>query len=99
MEDDLGQIVGSYYYDPFGRRLWKDVGGTRTYFHYGNEGLLGEYDATGTLIKTYGWKPGSQRGSDPLYMQQGGSTYYYHNDHHGTPQKLRGRKLRGRVYV
>ncbi len=48
------RIEATYYYDPFGRRLWKEVGGTRTYFHYADEGLIGEYDAGGAEIKTYG---------------------------------------------
>ncbi len=88
VEDDSGNTIASYYYDPFGRRLWKEVSSTRTYFHYSNEGLLGEYDATGAVIKTYGWKPNAIWSTDPLYMQQGSNTYFYHNDHLGTPQKM-----------
>jgi YD repeat-containing protein len=62
-----GNVIARYAYDPFGRRIWKDVGGTRTYiFHYSDEGLVGEYDAAGDVIKTYGWKPGSTWGTDPL---------------------------------
>ena len=41
VEDGAGNVIASYYYDPFGRRLWKDVGGTRTYFHSADEGLGG----------------------------------------------------------
>jgi hypothetical protein len=26
---------------------------------YADEGLIGEYDSTGTEIKTYGWRPDS----------------------------------------
>ncbi|WP_155324751.1 RHS repeat-associated core domain-containing protein [Desulfosarcina ovata] len=88
VEDGSGNVIASYYYDPFGRRLWKDVGGTRTCFHYSDEGLEGEYDATGTVIKTYGWKPGSTWSTDPLFMKIGTECYYYHNDHLGTPQKM-----------
>ena len=57
-EAGTGSLTATYYYDPFGRRLWKDVGGTKTYFHYADEGLIGEYDASGVEIKTYGYKPG-----------------------------------------
>jgi len=39
-----GVLIASYGYDPFGRRLWKEVGGTRTYFHYSDEGLVAEMD-------------------------------------------------------
>jgi RHS repeat-associated protein len=88
IEDGSGNVVAQYTYDPFGRRLWKEVGGTRTYFHYSDEGLVGEYDATGAAIKTYGYKPGSTWTTDPLFMKVGSDFHYYHNDHLGTPQKL-----------
>ncbi len=85
VEDGTGSVIAEYYYDPFGRRLWKEVGGQRTYFHYSDEGLVGEYDATGSEIKTYGYKPDSTWTTDPLFMKQGGEYYFYHNDHLGTP--------------
>ena len=89
VEDGSGTVIATYYYDPFGRRLWKDVGGTRTCFHYSDEGLVGEYDAGGTEIKTYGWKPGSTWSTDPLFMRdQSGEYFWYHNDHLGTPQMM-----------
>jgi len=81
-------LIASYYYDPFGRRLWKEVGGVRTYFHYADEGLIGEYDSTGNEIQTYGYKPGSTWATDPLFMKEGSSYYFYQNDHLGTPQKM-----------
>ncbi len=68
--------------------MWKEIGGTRTYFWYSDEGLVGEYDAVGTEIRTYGWKPGTIWSTDPLFMKQGAKYYYYHNDHLGTPQKI-----------
>jgi RHS repeat-associated protein len=83
-------IVATYYYDPFGRRLWKDVDGTRTYFLYSDEGVIGEYDSTGNEIKTYGWTPDSIWGTDPLFLKINGYYYFYQNDHQGTPQKLIG---------
>jgi len=89
VEDGDG-IVATYYYDPFGRRLWKDVDGTRTYFLYSDEGLIGEYDSTGNEIKTYGWTPDSIWGKDPLFLKIDGYYYFYQNDHQGTPQKLIG---------
>ena len=88
VEDGSGTVIATYYYDPFGRRLWKEVGGTRTCFHHSDEGLVGEYDAAGTEIKTYGWKPGSTWSTDPLFMKVGGQYYWYHNDHLGTPQMM-----------
>ena len=90
VEDDSSTVIAEYYYDPFGRRLWKDVGGTKTYFFYADEGLVGEYDGAGAEIKTYGYKPGSTWTTDPLFMKIGGDYYFYQNDHLGTPQKITG---------
>ena len=80
--------VASYAYDPFGRRVKKQVGSTVTLFVYTDEGLVGEYDGAGMMRKLYGWKPDGLWGTDPLYMVEGGKTYFYHNDHLGTPQRL-----------
>jgi RHS repeat-associated protein len=88
VEDNTGTVIALYYYDPFGRRLWKEVGGVRTYFLYAYEGLVGEYDGSGVEIKAYGYAPGSTWTTDPLFMKQGNDYYFYHNDHLGTPQKL-----------
>lgn len=83
-----GAVVAEYGHDPFGRRLWKDAGGRRTYFFYADEGLVGEYDAAGVEIRTYGYRPGSAWTTDPLFMKEGAEYYYYHNDHLGTPMML-----------
>jgi RHS repeat-associated protein len=88
VEDGTGTEVASYYYDPFGRRLWKEVSGVRTYFFYSDEGLIGEYDATGQEHQTYGYEPDSLWSTNPIYQKKGGVYYYYQNDHLGTPQKL-----------
>jgi len=50
--------------------------------------LIGEYDSTGSEIKTYGWAPGSQWSTDPLFVKAGSTYYWYRNDHQGTPQKI-----------
>jgi large repetitive protein len=39
-------LISNYYYDPFGRRLWKEVAGIKTYFVYADEGLVAEADAS-----------------------------------------------------
>lgn len=88
VEDDGGTSIASYYYDPFGRRLLKDVGGVKTYFLYSDEGLIGEYNASGTEIRSYAYKPDSTWTTDPLFMEQDGQYYFYHNDHLGTPMQL-----------
>ncbi|MCP4399116.1 MAG: hypothetical protein GY801_17680, partial [bacterium] len=88
VDDVNGGMIAEYAYDPFGRRLWKEVGGTRTYFFYADEGLVAEYDAAGNEIRAYGYKPDSTWTTDPLWLKQNGEYYFYQSDHLGTPQKL-----------
>ncbi|HDM77711.1 MAG TPA: RHS repeat protein, partial [Deltaproteobacteria bacterium] len=88
VEDGEGNVIARYYYDPFGRRLWKDVQNTRTYYFYSNEGLVGEFDENGNLIRSYGYEPDSAWSTDPVFMKVGNTYYWYINDHLGTPIKL-----------
>jgi RHS repeat-associated protein len=88
LTDEAGATIGAYGYDPFGRRLFKEVNGARTYFLYNDEGLVGEYSATGAELRTCGYHPGAPWSTNPLFVQEGGSYYYYLNDHLGTPQKI-----------
>jgi len=88
IEDGAGTVQAAYGYDPFGRRLWKEISGQRTYFHYSAEGLVGEYDANGAVQKTIGYLPDSDWMSHPLFQRQGGQYYWYLNDALGTPQQL-----------
>jgi RHS repeat-associated protein len=88
VKDGSGAVVATYYYDPFGRRLWKEIGGARTNFMYADEGLIAEFDGTGSEAKSYGYAPNSTWTTNPLFMKQGTQYYFYHNDHLGTPQKM-----------
>jgi len=88
VEDGEGSVIAQYYYDPFGRRLCKEVDGVKTYFLYSDEGLIAEYGSTGTELRTYGYAPDSQWSTDPLFQKTGGVYFWYQNDHLGTPQKL-----------
>jgi len=89
VEDDLtNAVIAEYGYDPFGRRLWKAVGGVKTYFMYSDEGLIAEFDAQGNELRSYGWQPDSIWGTNPLWLRENGQYYFYQNDHLGTPQKL-----------
>jgi len=88
--------VARYTYDSFGRRLSKVVNGTTNYYLYADEGLVGEYDADGNEICSYGYQPDSQWMNNPVWMRteipalnDGGTNYLYHlNDHLGAPQTL-----------
>jgi RHS repeat-associated protein len=88
VDDVNGNTIAEYYYDPFGRRLWKQAGDQTTLFFSSDEGLVAEYDPTGAEIRSYGYRPGSTWTTDPLWLKQNGEYYFYHNDHLGTPQKL-----------
>ncbi|TAL16735.1 hypothetical protein EPN96_08070, partial [bacterium] len=88
-----GQEAALYGYDPFGRRLWKSVNGIKTYFAYSDEGLVAEYDSTGTIQKSYGYLPGSLWTTNPLYLATDEADgiwryYWYQNDNLGTPKAL-----------
>lgn len=87
VEDGHGNPIATYAYDPFGRRVWKEVAGKRTYFIYTDQGLAAEADAKGNITKTYGWKPGNPWGTDPIFMGENGSISIFHNDHIGTHRK------------
>ena len=88
VRDGSNNIIASYAYDPFGRRIKKTVNGATTYFLYSDEGLIAEADSAGNVTRQYGWKPDGIWGTDPVYLADGSETYYYENDHLGTPQKL-----------
>ena len=68
--------------------MWKEVDGSRTYFLYSDEGLVGEYDALGNELRTYGYMPDSTWTTDVLFQKSNGVYYWYRNDHLGMPQKV-----------
>ena len=94
VRDASNNLIATYTYDPFGRRIKKSVfpagggQGVDTFYLYSDEGLIGEYDNTGNQIRIFGYKPDSTWSTDPLFMREGGNIYFYHNDHLGTPQKM-----------
>lgn len=81
-------VESRYYYDPFGRRLYKDVAGKRTWFAYSDEGLVAEFDKDGEMLTSYSWQPDGPWSTDPILLSQGNKHYFYHNDNLGTPQTL-----------
>lgn len=87
--DGAAGVIARYGYDPFGRRIWKELSdGTRIWFLYADEGLIGEYDNSGNEIASYGYVPGSTWTVNPLWQKTGGEYFWYLNDHLGTPQKM-----------
>ena len=105
IKNSSNQTLATYRYDPFGRRTSKHLPqiNETIYFHYSDEGLIAEYDETGQLIQSYGYKPNSFFTTDPVFTQRPdfiskakGGYVYYINDHLYTPQKLiteTGRKV------
>ena len=82
------QVLARYAYDPFGRRVKKEVGGRTTWFLHADEGLIAEFDGAGEVIRQYGYAPDATWNSNPLTLRSGGETFYYLNDALGAPKKL-----------
>ncbi len=68
-----GASSATLTYDPFGR-LYRVTDGvtTDTRFHYDGDALVGEYNASGTMLQRYVHGPGA--GDDPLIRYPGSST-------------------------
>lgn len=90
VRDQNNALIATYTYDPFNRRIAKELAGSgaKTHFFYADEGLIAEADTNGAITKSYGYKPSNTWGADPLYLKEGANTYYFQNDHLGTSQKL-----------
>lgn len=83
-EDDV--VVVEYYYDPLGRRAWKEVQGVRTYYHYSDQGLIAEADTAGNITRSYGYAPGNIVCSDPLFQLEQGVYHFFVNDVNSRPR-------------
>ena len=88
VEDGSGTVIATYYYDPFGRRLWKEVSWERTYFHHADEGLVAETKRTDEIERIYGNLPNSTWTTDLQFIKFDSEYYFFHNDHLGTSQKI-----------
>ncbi len=77
----------SFKYDPFGRRILKNSSSGTTIYAYDGANVLGEYGASGALVASYAQGAGLD---EPLAMQRGGSTAYYHADGLGSITSLTG---------
>jgi len=67
-----------YVYDARGRRVAKVVDGVLTHYIYDTQyRVLEEHAADGVLLARYTYGTGMD---EPLTMERGGNTYYYHRD-------------------
>lgn len=79
-----GTMTANYTYNGNGQRVKKNVSGTITVFHYNLSGqIIAESNSAGTITAEYVYLNGQ-----PLAKMEGANTYYYHNDHFATPQKM-----------
>lgn len=78
-----GTPIAQYYYDPFGRRLYKQVGDDKTFFLYSKDGLIAEYTSQGDLMRGYQYFSNQKWGTRPLGLIISQKIYYFHHDHRG----------------
>jgi RHS repeat-associated protein len=71
-----GTVV-NYRYDPFGRRIEKNVNGIITRYLYDSNDILYELDGSNTILARYTYDIGID---EPLIMRRDGASYYYHAD-------------------
>ena len=79
-------MLGEYIYNGKGQRAekWIESTGKCTVFHYNQNGLLiAESTTSGNIKAEYVYLNGQ-----PLAKIEGDTTYYYHNDHLGTPMLM-----------
>jgi RHS repeat-associated protein len=81
----LPNTTVQYKYDPFGRRIEKSVNNVITRYLYDGPNVVTEYDDNGNTTAKY---THNLAVDDPLAVQQGTSTYYYHKDGLGSVTAL-----------
>ncbi|MFA5073202.1 MAG: RHS repeat-associated core domain-containing protein [Nitrospirota bacterium] len=79
-----GVTKGEYTYNGNDQRVKKIANSVTTIFHYNQAGLIiAESNSSGTITAEYIYL-----NDQPLAKIEGTNTYYYHNDHLDTPQKM-----------
>lgn len=76
--EDWGQI--EYTYDPYGRRIAKDVDGEVTKYLYDSGHCIAEYDGSNTLLRKTVYGPGVDVPVCMIDVNDSNATYYYHYD-------------------
>lgn len=85
VRDGAGELIARYSYDPFDRRIRKELGNSTTLStagpgasdirnattHYlqSEWGTLAEADGNGKVRTVYGWNPQSESGTAPIYAR------------------------------
>mgnify|MGYP006270604935 CR=1 FL=1 len=67
----------TYKYDPFGRRIEKNVNGTLTKYLYDDNSIILEYDGNDQVVTRFTHGTGID---EPIRIQKNGQIYYYHFD-------------------
>ena len=70
-------LIAEYRYDPFGRRIEKNVNGDITRYFYDGANILLEYDGDGNVKSRYIQNLAID---DPLILERNGEVFYYHKD-------------------
>jgi len=81
----FSDMVVHYKYDPFGRRIEKNVDGTITKYVYDGPNIVTQYDGDWNVQGKYLFTLDID---DPLMVQQGENVYYYHKDGLGSVVNL-----------
>lgn len=83
--DFPGGAFVEYAYDALGRRIQKTDGTIATKYVYDGEDIVLEFDGADALQASY---THGDRRDQPLLMDRGGQTFFYHADHLGSLRLL-----------
>ena len=82
-----GSVIAQYQHNGKGERVIKSAGGNTAHFVYDLMGnIIAEADSTGAIQREYVYVNGERLAL--LQQSPTQATYYYHNDHLGTPKAL-----------
>ncbi len=98
IEVDYAGMVAQYKYDPFGRRIEKNVNGDITRYFYDGAEIVTEYDGNWNVKSKY---TRNLIIDDPMAVEQGTNTFYYHMDGLGSVVNLTdsgGSSIKGYIY-
>ena len=82
-----GATTASYQYDPMGHRISKTVNGVKTWYLWGDDVLLAEFDNAGVRYKRYAYLPDEYQA---LQMEDSSGIYNLHEDNLQMPRLVTG---------